>query len=39
MADEIHVSGPTGPNGERLELNLKERRIGISVKDLLPESS
>jgi hypothetical protein len=36
MSDDVHISGPTGPNGERLEVNLKERRIGISVKDLLP---
>jgi len=36
MADEINASVPTGPNGEKLTLNLKERSLGLSTKDLLP---
>ena len=35
MADDIHVTGP-GPNGERLEVNLKNRSIGLTTKDLVP---
>jgi hypothetical protein len=35
MAEEIRASA-TGPNGEQFNVNLRERTIGISVKDLLP---
>jgi hypothetical protein len=35
MAEDIQASMPTGPNGERFELKLGNRSVGITSKDIL----
>jgi hypothetical protein len=35
VAEDIRVTTPIGPNGERLELKLGNRSFGISAKDIV----
>ena len=35
MPDDVQINAP-GPNGEKLTVDLKQRTIGFTVKDLLP---